>query len=122
MSDIELAWSILTGFGAVMGWTFVIRYALAPRHYRGGPWVRRWWRSATGWNLMVFTTAIALALTLLVFDQAVGPFPRWVWLLVIVVFDVAIFHRVLLLFYDDHHERGGDGSPVCERSHPTARP
>lgn len=101
-------WWFLLVWGSVAGWVFCLVYALAPKRdeLTGRPVRRPWWKSPVGWNLMVFTLAIASVLTFLTVAEVTGGMPEWVWVLHVLVFDLLLTHRLLLLLADHPHQVG----------------
>lgn len=102
MRGLDVAWHLATVYAALVGWAFVVRYAIAPRRRRreGHGWRRPWWRSGTGVNLMAFSVSISVATTLLALDPWFGPFHRAVWLAVVVVIAAVMTHRLALAHRD----------------------
>lgn len=79
---------------AVMAWAFVILYA-----------TRRWYKSAAGWNFMLFQGAMAVMFTLLVFPGGGEAWRLGVWVVGLTTIAVVVTHRVLLIAHDIHRDR-----------------
>lgn len=87
---MSLAWAALTGYCALIAWTFVIAYVTGPERRR------RWYRSGTGINLAGLTSALASAFTLFLVD-ALWNVPTWLWFTAMAVIAFFLTHRLALL-------------------------
>lgn len=82
------------GWIAVMAWAFVALYA-----------TRKWFKSAAGWNFMLFQAAMALMFTMLVFPGGGGVWRLAVWVVGLTTVALVVTHRVILVAHDIVRDR-----------------
>lgn len=79
---------VLMAYTALVAWVFVLAYTFrAP-----------WWKTPIGRNLVAMAGSLAVAFTLLAVSRWAGPWPAWVWVLLVANIAAVLTQRVVIMW------------------------